>query len=123
MWDPTHLPTNNIQFAIITILIVHSRSRTSSFQSFNNFSKGWACIWVLVPTIFNQCSIPFRTCIWNWKSFLMRVNHHCHLLINSPNSPNSVQLTCMGCIPSYGIFLVNSSHKFTPKEYTSAFSV
>ena len=64
------------------MLIVHGRCWTSSLKSLNNLSKRWSSIRILIPTVLNQRSVPFRTRIWNRQSFLMCMNHHGHLYFN-----------------------------------------
>ena len=46
----------------------------------------------------------------------------CTIIATYPSSPFA-SLTCIGCMPSYGIFRVSNSHRLIPYEYTSAFSV
>ena len=46
----------------------------------------------------------------------------CTIIATYPSSPVA-SLTCIGCMPSYGIFRVSNSHRLIPYEYTSAFSV
>ena len=66
-------------------LIEYRWSWTSSLQSFNNFRKRWSCIWILIPAIFDQRSIPFRTSVWNRQSLFMCVHHHCYLSVTLSN--------------------------------------
>ena len=46
----------------------------------------------------------------------------CTIIATYPSSSFDC-FTCIGCMPSYGIFRVSSSHRLIPYEYTSAFSV